>query len=79
VCCRHAHLKHLLLLLLPLPCRPVMSSAAALQVGGAFELLRPNVKDILYTLEVNTFKVGLQSITSNNGGVTRRLCTRCAA
>jgi hypothetical protein len=29
------------------------------QVGGAFELLRPNVKDILYTLEVNTFKVRL--------------------
>eukprot|EP00878_Enallax_costatus_P011450 GHUV01011954.1.p2 GENE.GHUV01011954.1~~GHUV01011954.1.p2 ORF type:complete len:434 (+),score=125.86 GHUV01011954.1:1557-2858(+) len=29
------------------------------QVAGAFELLRPNVKDILYTLEVNTFKDGL--------------------
>lgn len=29
------------------------------QIGGAFELLRPNVKDILYTLEVNTFKDGL--------------------
>jgi hypothetical protein len=27
------------------------------KVCGAFELLRPNVKDILYTLEVNTFKV----------------------
>lgn len=30
-----------------------------MQIGGAFELLRPNVKDILYTLEVNTFKDGL--------------------
>ena len=30
-----------------------------LQIGGAFEVLRPNVKDVLYTLEVNTFKDGL--------------------
>lgn len=28
------------------------------QVTGAFEVLRPNLKDVLYQLEVNTFKEG---------------------
>ncbi len=35
---------------------PVMSAS---QLGCAVELLRPNVKDVLYTLEANTFRDGL--------------------
>lgn len=37
------------------------------QLSGAFELLRPNVKDILYTLEVNTFKDGMLSRNDHAG------------
>jgi hypothetical protein len=29
------------------------------KVTGTFELLRPNLKDVLYQLEVNTFRDGL--------------------
>ena len=30
-----------------------------MQFNGSFELLRPNLKDVLYQLEVNTFRDGL--------------------
>ncbi|WIA36062.1 hypothetical protein OEZ86_007418 [Tetradesmus obliquus] len=46
------------------------------QVGGALELLRPNVKDILYTLEVNTFKDGL--LTGNDHAGCGLMLTRMA-
>eukprot|EP00775_Hariotina_reticulata_P001040 gene1040-1378_t len=41
------------------------------QVVGAFEMLRPSVKDILYTLEVNTFKDGLLKANDHAGSVKK--------
>ncbi|KAI8472281.1 MAG: hypothetical protein J3K34DRAFT_519900 [Monoraphidium minutum] len=37
------------------------------QVGGAFEVLRPNIKDVLYTLEVNSFRDGLLRANDHAG------------
>jgi hypothetical protein len=46
---------------------PPPASGWLLQMVGSFELLRPSVKDILYTLEVNTFKDGLLKANDHAG------------
>eukprot|EP00983_Pelagomonas_calceolata_P103681 1158939-Pelagomonas_calceolata.AAC.1 len=37
------------------------------QVNGAFEMLRPTIKDVLYQVEVNTFKVSKVGVARSRG------------
>jgi len=46
---------------------PPFGSRHITQVGASFELLRPNLKDVLYTLEVNTFKDGFLRANDHAG------------
>lgn len=43
----------------------------ALKINAAAEVLRPNVKDVLYQLDINTFKDGLLS-SKDHAGVLRQ-------
>ena len=46
-----------------------------LKVTGTFELLRPNLKDVLYQVEVNTFRDGL--LTHNDHAGCGFMLARC--
>lgn len=48
-----------------------------LQFTGSFEYLRPNMKDILYQLEINTFRDGLLAKKDHAGcGLLLVRCVR---
>ncbi|KAG1671540.1 hypothetical protein FOA52_011262 [Chlamydomonas sp. UWO 241] len=48
-------------------CVPPFGPRHITQLTGSFELLRPNLKDVLYQLEVNTFRDGLLAKNDHAG------------
>lgn len=58
---------------------PPFGSRHITQVCGSWEMLRPNIKDVMYQLEVNTFKDGLLAANDHAGcGLMLARCVRSA-